>query len=373
VGVPPQGNWRAYYRYDPAGNLTEATHPGGAWSGQPNADNQYETAQGAAWLYDGAGNLLDDGRRTYRWDAQSRLTTVQDKATGRRTLLGYDGLSRLQSLTEYATPATAPVETRYLWCGEQICQARNRQDMVTALYYPQGEVQGGTPLYYSRDHLGSVMETTTASGQVQGRLTYGAYGEPEQAEGQLPAMRYAGMLHHPASGFYLTHYRAYDPGTARWLSRDPIGEQGGVNLYAYVSGNPIGLSDALGLVPASTADCIVRILANNIYATGKTNTIRGEESHFDIPVLPGGTNAVEWWIIRYFWQPYSIYGEFNNKVDFVVVCQGDCGKSSNNFGYENNYFWKLMDKGVERWVKFLQIAIPPLGPFPNPKDPTKWM
>ena len=50
-----------------------------------------------------------------------------------------------------------------------------------------------------------------------------------------------------ASGLDFTLYRAYDPGHARWLNRDPIGEVGGVNLYAYVGGNPISNADPLGL------------------------------------------------------------------------------------------------------------------------------
>jgi uncharacterized protein RhaS with RHS repeats len=84
------------------------------------------------------------------------------------------------------------------------------------------------------------------------------------------------MFYHANSGLYLTHYRAYDPRTARWLSRDPIGEIGGANVpfrmaydnaaigraistlslqltggdtgfYRYVLGNPINLRDPNGL------------------------------------------------------------------------------------------------------------------------------
>jgi RHS repeat-associated protein len=55
------------------------------------------------------------------------------------------------------------------------------------------------------------------------------------------------MFYEPNTGLYLTHYRAYDPVTARWLSRDPIEEHGGVNLYSYVSGNPASRTDPLGL------------------------------------------------------------------------------------------------------------------------------
>lgn len=39
----------------------------------------------------------------------------------------------------------------------------------------------------------------------------------------------------------------YDPSTGRWISRDPIGENGGWNLYAYCDNNPINRIDFLGL------------------------------------------------------------------------------------------------------------------------------
>jgi len=45
----------------------------------------------------------------------------------------------------------------------------------------------------------------------------------------------------------LATYRAYDPDLGRWLSRDPIAENGGVNLYAYVDGQPNGRVDPQGL------------------------------------------------------------------------------------------------------------------------------
>ena len=42
-------------------------------------------------------------------------------------------------------------------------------------------------------------------------------------------------------------FRAYDPASGRWLSRDPIGERAGLNVYAYVGNSPIDAKDPLGL------------------------------------------------------------------------------------------------------------------------------
>ena len=53
----------------------------------------------------------------------------------------------------------------------------------------------------------------------------------------------------------LTHFRPYDPDSAKWLSPDPIGETGGLNLYGYVLGNPINAWDPLGLDVFFNQEC----------------------------------------------------------------------------------------------------------------------
>jgi RHS repeat-associated protein len=95
------------------------------------------------------------------------------------------------------------------------------------------------------------MELTTATGEVKGTRSYGAYGQLEEPSGETPAVGYAGMLAHAESGFYFTHYRVYDPQMGRWLSRDPIGEDGGINTYLYANANPLSYTDPLGLFSAA--------------------------------------------------------------------------------------------------------------------------
>ncbi|MCA1568613.1 MAG: RHS repeat-associated core domain-containing protein [Acidobacteria bacterium] len=49
------------------------------------------------------------------------------------------------------------------------------------------------------------------------------------------------------TGLLLLTHRYYDPGTGRFLTRDPIGYAGGINIYAYTSNNPVNGADPLGL------------------------------------------------------------------------------------------------------------------------------
>jgi len=72
---------------------------------------------------------------------------------------------------------------------------------------------------------------------------------------------YTGHYTHAETGLVLAPYRAYDPETARWLSRDPIGENGGINLYGYVGNNPINAIDPLGL------DADIDIYRTNRYSS----------------------------------------------------------------------------------------------------------
>ena len=61
-------------------------------------------------------------------------------------------------------------------------------------------------------------------------------------------LQFAGMFYNADSGPYLTQYRAYDPVSGRWLSRDPPGEisDPAANLYRYVNGDPIRLTGRNG-------------------------------------------------------------------------------------------------------------------------------
>lgn len=233
------------YGYDVADNLLDITGGTYTLSAQANADNQLTTVttngSTATWAYDANGNVLNDGTNTYTWDAENRLLSITNNSTKAVSTFIYDGLSRRVSIMDSGT------QTKYLWCDEDICAARSSTGVVSARYAPQGELDGSNQRYYLRDNIGSVMSMVDSTGASQGTETYDAYGRVISTNGSAPVFAYAGMFKHAASGLNLTHYRAYSANMGRWLSRDPIEESGGFNLYQYAVGAPVANTDAFGL------------------------------------------------------------------------------------------------------------------------------
>jgi RHS repeat-associated protein len=206
------------------------------------------------WKYDLNGNLVEDGNRQFEWDAENRLTAVTILATNHRSEFGYDGMGRRVCIREL-DPDTNQVlqvtsDKKYLWDGVEIAEERTTDGgTVLRRFYEQGFVDtDGTALYYTRDHLGSVRELTDGSQAIRARYDYDPYGRMTKLQGDRDTVfTFTGHFWHAQSGLNLTYFRAYDPSLGRWLSRDPIEEFGGLNLYGYSFNSPTSLIDVLGL------------------------------------------------------------------------------------------------------------------------------
>ncbi|NLV46726.1 MAG: RHS repeat-associated core domain-containing protein, partial [Candidatus Hydrogenedentes bacterium] len=79
------------------------------------------------------------------------------------------------------------------------------------------------------------------------RYDYAPYGELMRSAGLPLTVGYTGHLWDSAIGQYYAPFRYYNPQTARWNMRDPLGFVDGPNVYAYVAENPINSYDILGL------------------------------------------------------------------------------------------------------------------------------
>lgn len=213
--------------------------------------NQYNvtvTGSGSNTLvYDANGNLTSDGARSFEWDPLNRLTAVTSGP--HRSEFTYNGLSQRVKIVEKDN-GTVISTKQFVWCPgyAQPSEERDASNNVTKRYYPQGMQIGSTNYYYTKDHLGSIRELTDGSGSIHARYDYDPYGRLTKMSGDLDSdFTYAGYYNHLASGLYATLNRFYDPGLARWISRDPIAEAGGANLYGYVANNPVNWVDPLGL------------------------------------------------------------------------------------------------------------------------------
>ena len=204
----------------------------------------------ASLVYDPVGNLVSQkggtigAEVTYSWDAANRLVKISKP--GEVTEFIYDGLSR-----RVAERFNGAVIKRWIWFSgnAQPAEERDGTNSVTHRFYgDMGEQIGGTNYYYTTDHIGSVRELTDGSGAVRARYTYDPYGRRTKLSGDLEAsFGYTGYYQHGVSGLSLALYRAFEPRLGRFISRDPIEEKGGINLYGYTENRILNARDLLGL------------------------------------------------------------------------------------------------------------------------------
>jgi RHS repeat-associated protein len=211
-------------------------------------------ASAQTYSYDLNGNMLSDGTRSYEWDGENRLYAINYTGTNKRSEFTYDGLSRRVRIVE-KDGTNVISDKRFVWDGLAIAEERDASGGLTKRFYGQGISVAAQPstlnYYHTRDHLGSVRELTDSAGLVRGRWSYDLYGARSAnlitANAVDADFAYTGHYYHAPSNLNLAPFRGYDSALGRWLSRDPIEEQGGINLYGYVGNNPIHRIDPLGL------------------------------------------------------------------------------------------------------------------------------
>jgi len=215
-----------------------------------------------ALTYDLDGNMVNDGAgKIYSYDAANRLLTITQGSNV--TTFVYNGLGQRVQET-----LNGSVIKQWIWNGgAQPAEERDGSNNVTKRFYAQGEQIGGANYFFTTDHLGSIREMTDSTGTIHARYDYDPYGRITKLSGDLEAdFGFTGFYRHQASGLDLTLYRVYDPNLGRWPSRDPIGENGGLNLYGYVENGPINRTDPFGLLDANQAISIQFQLAYGIHS-----------------------------------------------------------------------------------------------------------
>jgi RHS repeat-associated protein len=232
------GGYTNGFGYDSAGNPTNYLGVVQHF----NSDNQ-NTASG--YVYDGNGNPTTYAGSSFAFDAVNRLSSIGSSWSAGYTAEGQRAWQQNGSTTTY-----------FLYDGTTPVCELNSSGTVTATntFGAAGLLARHTSsgsLFYSFDTAGNVAETHNSSGTPQLAYQFTSFGQYHASTTPSDPFGFGGQAGYTtdrSTGLVLLGQRYYDPGQGRFLTRDPLGYAGGINLYGYVGNNPLNSLDPLGLV-----------------------------------------------------------------------------------------------------------------------------
>ncbi|HYC70588.1 MAG TPA: RHS repeat-associated core domain-containing protein [Opitutaceae bacterium] len=238
----------------------------------------YVPAKDTVFAYDLDGNLKNDGRFVYDYDAENRMisaiTTPAAVAAGHpivEVYSYYDYLGR--RIRKVDSKAGVTTERRFLWSGWNIVaeywgpfnanafvSTNNRQMFwgpdLSGTFAGAGGVggllmvrQSGVAYNPAYDQAGNIHAMLNGT-QISAAYEYDAFGNTLRESGTYAAsnpFRFATKYTDIETGLVQYNTRYYSPSLGRFINRDTIGEAGGLNLYAYVSNRVPNAYDYLGM------------------------------------------------------------------------------------------------------------------------------
>jgi RHS repeat-associated protein len=278
------------YTYDLAGRAQTDSSAEGVWSysydGRGRLSRATRGAIDMGFQYDAAGNLLHSGAtidaanrltetatHTFTYDAHGNLLTKQDRTSGARVVYHWNESMELVRVDRYAngtaTTPTSSVSFAYDALRRRMQRTANgvtevfihdRANRIGSVNTAGGPIErithsyrGDEPLaityasgssrYLHADRLGSVI--AVSGGAQVDRLAYLPYGQAAAVPGVQVPFRFTGH-EYEADDLYYFRARYYDPQLGRFISEDPLGVDAGLNLYAYVDGDPVNYKDFSG-------------------------------------------------------------------------------------------------------------------------------
>ena len=209
-----------------------------------NADNQNN-----ANSYDGTGNPTTYKGMGLTFDAESRMTGYGSILTA-----GYRG----DNLRAWKN--TASGKTYFIYDRDTPVLELNGTGATIAVTTsgPTGVLARTTAartLLYTSDYLGDASQQLDAStGAVVASYAFDSFGGRQFSSSDTtatsdPYSGFGGTLGYYTdweTGLQLLGHRYYDSAAERFLNRDPMDTGGGINIYGYVSNNPLDLCDPTG-------------------------------------------------------------------------------------------------------------------------------
>jgi RHS repeat-associated protein len=335
--------------FDSTGNLIRR----GAREFRYGAPDRLINTGNATLIYDDVGNLVEKRRAgsviRYNYDSDNRLTAVETEEGG-RIEFAYDAFGRRIGKN------TKSGAVGFLWDGDVLLSEERRGEFKEYCFsdssyeplWSSGE--DGLNVYHT-DYLGTVQEVTSEQGEIVWSAEYDVYGRirrlpADKAENQI--LRFQGHYDDDETGLYYNFFRYYDPEIGRYITQDPIGIGGGINLYEYTH-NPLNCIDPLGL--------------ENKYRrrNGQFGRKPGPQPR---PSTHGNAIAPN--------KPAILYAQFDENQEFQKwgITQ-ETGNPRKRYGNSIPQDWEIyeVDRGGRRAIAALERELEEVDPGPKTKKP----
>ncbi len=245
----------------------------------------------------------------FSYDAEHQMKTVDISKNGIKQSYqyAYDPFGRRISKTDSFNT------THFIWDGNRLLSETRGSQTKTYVYeqdgfVPVAQLDEQGIQYYHTDHLGTPRELTNSDGDITWEATYQTWGntlkvvyQPVEAESKaktdtntenelapaIQPLRFQGQYFDEETGLHYNRFRFFDPDIGRFISQDPIGLDGGNNLYQYAPSpvswiDPLGLARELGSCRCPD-DCekLYKKIARKSKGTKATSGARGLEERIE--------------------------------------------------------------------------------------------
>ena len=199
-------------------------------------------------------------------DNQTSIKTATDGSTVVECGYDYQGRRYMKNVTVNSTVVS---HERYLYRSylqlAALDMLNGRNVLCTLLWDPLEEVATrplalvwNNALYcYGWDFNKNVTEVFNREGAIAVAYDYSPYGTVTKTGNLVQPLQWSSEMNDEELELVYYNYRYYNPADGRWINRDPIAEEGGWNLYAFIGNNSIKKKDIVGLISDSVTDTII--------------------------------------------------------------------------------------------------------------------